>query len=167
MLETIRRFYAYNTWATMRVLEISALLSPEEFTAKGSASFGSIRDTLVHTMVVQANWLRRFQRLSLQVPPDVSDFSDVHRLHEHWQHIDHQTHAFVESVTLDMLNEEIRYINSQGQSKAYFLWEIMLHQCNHATQHRSEVAVMLTEFGHSPGDLDMILFFDQLRQTSL
>jgi uncharacterized damage-inducible protein DinB len=35
---------------------------------------------------------------------------------------------------------------------------MMQHIANHGTQHRSEVAAMLTEAGHSPGDIDMLFY---------
>jgi uncharacterized damage-inducible protein DinB len=38
------------------------------------------------------------------------------------------------------------------------LWQMMFHVVNHGTQHRSEIAAMLTAFDHSPGALDMTAF---------
>jgi uncharacterized damage-inducible protein DinB len=36
---------------------------------------------------------------------------------------------------------------------------MMLHVANHGTQHRAEVAAMLTAAGRSPGDLDLLAYF--------
>jgi uncharacterized damage-inducible protein DinB len=37
---------------------------------------------------------------------------------------------------------------------------MLIHQVNHATQHRSEAALLLTQMGHSPGDLDLLVYMD-------
>jgi len=36
----------------------------------------------------------------------------------------------------------------------------MVHQVNHGTQHRSEVAMILTRCGYSPGWLDFLYYMD-------
>ena len=38
------------------------------------------------------------------------------------------------------------------------LWHCLYHVVNHGTQHRSEAAALLTDYGSSPGDLDFTLF---------
>jgi len=57
-------------------------------------------------------------------------------------------------------HEIIHYVNSKGEPNAYPLWQILFHQANHAGQHRGEIAMVLTGFGHSPGWLDYWYFLD-------
>ena len=69
---------------------------------------------------------------------------------------------FAEHVTDDQLNRTFSYNNISGRPFTKILWHAMAHVVNHGTQHRSEAAAMLTDFGYSPGDIDFIYFLDEM-----
>jgi uncharacterized damage-inducible protein DinB len=75
--------------------------------------------------------------------------------------LDHNTQVFLAALTEDAMQSAIRYTNTAGQPQAFPLWQLMLHQVNHAMQHRSEVAVMLTHCKHSPGLMDFYYYLGQ------
>ena len=52
----------------------------------------------------------------------------------------------------------IDYKTTKGVPHSNVLWQLLAHVVNHGTQFRAEVAVALTVEGHSPGDLDLLLF---------
>jgi uncharacterized damage-inducible protein DinB len=56
------------------------------------------------------------------------------------------------------MESHLYYMVEGGIQRDRILWHCLYHLVNHGTQHRSEAAAMLTDFGHSPGDIDMILF---------
>ncbi|MDQ4045015.1 MAG: DinB family protein [Chloroflexota bacterium] len=155
--DVIKLMYGYNTWANERVLARVAELTPEQYTASGSASYSSVRDTLVHTMWGQAHWLSRWQGQGDAPDYDPNDYTDLNSLRTRWREIDDETHAFIARLDDATLNHLVHY-RIRGEAYAYPLWQLMLHQVNHATQHRSEVAVILTGYGHSPGSMDMVVY---------
>lgn len=162
--DLIRTYYGYHTWANECILTKVAELTNEQFVAPGSASFSSIRDTLVHTMWAQWNWLLRWRGEANPPRLDPTDYPDLATVRTHWAEIDRETRAFVAGVDDTALDGICRYVNSQNQPMAYPLWQQMLHQVNHGTQHRSEIAVILTEYGHSPGWMDFIVYLDEMKQ---
>lgn len=158
--ELIHTLYQYNAWANARILDTTARLSPEQFLASRGASYDSVRDTLVHTMSAQWIYLARWQGASPQAMLDAQQFPDLASIRIRWAVIEDGTQAFVAQLNEAKLGDIVAYTNTQGERWAYLLWQQMLHQVNHATQHRSEVAVMLTQFGYSPGWLDFLYFID-------
>ncbi len=159
MLDHLRLLYGYNEWANRRVLDTAERLTPERLHTVGNASFGSIHATLVHTMSAQWMWLMRWNGTSPAGPLDPATFPDLAAVRTRWAEIEADTRAFVAALEPEGENSPARvvvYRNSQGIAGSQPLWQLMLHQVNHGTQHRSEVAAMLTQFGHSPGELDLI-----------
>lgn len=160
LTEVIRSLYRYNEWANGRILDASTRCTPEQLLESGGASFDSLRDTLVHTMGAQWVYLERWHGRSPRAMPAADHFPDLAAIRARWAVIERDTAAFVANVDDTALTRVVEYVNMQGERWAYPLWQQMIHQVNHATQHRSEAAVMLTKLGHSPGMLDLLYFVD-------
>jgi uncharacterized damage-inducible protein DinB len=159
MLAAIRELYAYSAWANTRVLDTAEQLSPEQFTTAGDG-FDSVRDTLVHTASVQWLWLERWREMSPRELWDPAGFADVAALRIRWDEVEAATSEYVATLREPDLEGVVSYVNFQGERWAYPLWQQFLHQVNHATQHRSEAALLLTRLGYSPGWLDLLFYVD-------
>ena len=158
--EYVRTLYQYSAWANGRILDTAAGLAPGQLTEGAGASHGSVRDTLVHTMSAQWIWLQRWKGVSPRAMLRAGDFPDLDAIRTHWAALERETRDFVEGLGEAQLARVLSYTNARGQEWAYPLWQMLIHQVNHATQHRSEAALLLTQMGHSPGDLDLLVYMD-------
>ena len=161
MLEAIRELYAYSAWANVRILATAEQLTPEQFRTDADGC-GSIRDTLVHTASAHWLWLERWQEASPRELWNPVDFPDVAALRTRWKEVEDATSTYIASLSEPDLGRVVSYVNFQGETWGYPLWQQLLHQVNHATQHRSEAALLLTRLGYSPGWLDFLVYVDQL-----
>ncbi len=151
--------YRYNDWANQRILAATAKLPPAQFLAQSSLSWGSVRDVLVHTLGAEWIWRMRLQHGAAPARLlAAADFPTYAALAERWQAEQAELSAYIAGLNDDELNAPILYRNTKGQPYEAVLWQILAHVVNHGTQHRAEVAHILTSFGCSPGDTDLILF---------
>jgi len=151
--------YAYNRWANDRIRQAAQQLSTAQLLAPAPVSFGSLRGTLVH--IVLAEWLWRMRCQEAISPRSFfseEQFPTFEALQAYWHEEEEAMHAFLVGLDEEALQRDVHYTNTQGVPFETPLWQILFHIVNHGTQFRAEAAVVLSGYGHSPGDLDYIVF---------
>jgi uncharacterized damage-inducible protein DinB len=160
--QDIQLLYKYNSWANKRILAAAAQVTEEEFLAPASYPHGGLRSTLTHTLFAEWIWRTRWQGESPTQRINPSDFPTFDALRTRWLKEEVALNAFIDSLTDEKLNATFHFRTTRGDEFENILWQAMVHVVNHGTQHRGEAAAMLTEYNHSPGDTDFMVF---LRET--
>ena len=151
--------FDYNYWANTRVLDAAASITLDQFIAPASLSHGSVRGTLAHVLAAETVWrLRCAQGVSPAALPDESYFPTLGVLRERWQVEEEKMREYLNGLTDGALQQTIEYRTTKGVPYQNVLWMLLVHIVNHGTQFRSEAAVALTNFGQSPGDLDLLRY---------
>lgn len=152
--------YDYNYWANARILDASAQVPHEQYCAPANLSHGSLRGTLVHTFVAEFVWRTRCQeRISPKTLPSEAEYPTLEILLSRWQDEERAMRAYLASLSEESLYVPVQYVTTNGVPYTNILWNLLVHVVNHGTQSRAEAGLALLAYGHSPGDLDMVLFF--------
>ena len=150
--------YQYNQWANARILNAAGNVTTEQFLAPASFPHGGLRGTLVHALSAEWIWRSRWEGTSPTSVLKPDEFPTFEALRSRWAEEEKKLMGFVDTVTDERLNQSFDYKNTSGTPFTRILWQAMAHVVNHGTQHRTEAAAMLTDLGHSPGDIDLIFF---------
>ena len=158
----ITLLYKYNQWANAKILNAALQVTIDQFLASATFPHGGLRGTLVHTLFAEWIWRHRWEGTSPVIRLKPEDFPSLEALRTRWADEEKLLMAFVDNVTDDRLNSHFFYTTTKGEPHERILWQAMVHVVNHGTQHRSEAAALLTDFGHSPGDIDLIYFLSEM-----
>ncbi|CAN5840049.1 DinB family protein [soil metagenome] len=155
----IQLLFDYNYWANHRVLTAAAKVSQADFLAPTNQSWGSLHGTLLHVLGAEWVWRARFQeKISPRTLLAEQDFPSLAAIKDRWQTEEQLMRVYLDSLNDEQLNQPIAYESLSGKPYTTVLWHILAHTVNHGTQHRAQCAVILTDLGASPGDLDLIVY---------
>ncbi|MFN8484653.1 MAG: DinB family protein [Anaerolineae bacterium] len=152
--------FDYSEWAWNKLLDTAEALDEAQLDAQ-PWRLPSLRHILTHALGAEMLWLARMQGNSPTTMLTVAEVPTLAALRARWRAQSVALHAFIAGLTQADLDATVHYKTTKGQPYEETLWRLLAHLANHGTQHRSEVAALLTEFGHSPGDLDMIVYLRQ------
>jgi uncharacterized damage-inducible protein DinB len=91
------------------------------------------------------------------------EFSTFESLRTRWADEEAMLMNFVANLTDEEFYRKFHYVSSEGFAHERLLWEAMLHLVNHGTQHKTEAGAILTSLGHSPGDIDLIVYLNEAK----
>ena len=152
--------YKYNAWSNAKILDAASNITQEQFLAPAPIPHGDLRGTLVHALSGEWIWRHRWE----ETPPTFSlkpeEFPSFESLRARWADEEPRLMKFVANLTDERLYRSFQYISTEGYPHEQVLWKAMAHLVNHGTQHKTEAAAILTGFGHSPGNIDLIVYLN-------
>lgn len=154
----IKLLFRYHNWANARVLDQAALVPAANYTAPAPVPHGSLRGTLVHALAAEVVWRQRGLGNSPTSLLNEADLPTFAALVARWAQEAQALQQFIAGLSDADLSRTIDYRTTTGAPKSNVLWHLLAHLVNHGTQHRAEAAMLLTGYGCSPGDLDLIVF---------
>ncbi|MDE2852897.1 MAG: DinB family protein [Chloroflexota bacterium] len=158
-VEDIKLYYAYNEWANKRILNAAEQATADQLVAPNDIGWGNLRGALAHILDAEYGWFSFLFGREDEGIIDPASFADIAALRERWERQNEVTRGCLDSLA----DEDLTRIHTSergGKTHHWVLWQVLAHVVNHGTQHRAECAAILTGFGHSPGDMDMSLFYN-------
>jgi uncharacterized damage-inducible protein DinB len=162
-VQDIHLIYNYNYWASGQILAAAANVTEEQFLAPASFPYGGLHGTLLHTLEAEWSWRALFQGIKDASELLSTDYPDLSAIKTRWREEETAMRAYLAGLRAEDMESHLRYTTDTGIKRDRILWHCLLHVVNHGTQHRSEAAALLTEYGQSPGDLDFTVFLNEYK----
>lgn len=151
-MDDIRYLFAYDRWATAKILDRIEGIDDETWSATGVFDERGLGGILVHHLGATQRWRHGLLEDGLSPRPEREPLPSPAAIGAAWQAEWPQIEAWVASL-------DDAWLARTDEGVAF--WQMLAHVVNHGTQHRAEAAALLTQVGRSPGDLDMIDFAEE------
>lgn len=152
--------FDHNTWATLRLIDACAELTPEQLETTVPGTFGTIIGTFRHT--VGADSWYRFRLLGDRYPPMTEEEEEGMDLA--------QLRAAAEELGAswpDLLagepdpDEVVPVVRDDGSATHAPIGIRIAQILHHGTDHRSQICTALTQLGMEPPEIDLWAYGQQ------
>lgn len=169
LLSNLQLMSQYNQWMNQKIYQVAQQLGNEKIQQDQGAFFGSLFGTLNHIYVADIIWLRRFAQhaknyQSLNQLPELSSYTklnqtvanDLESLNKLRQELDNIIINWCQEIDPEDLEDNLSYIDTQGNSYQKNFGQLIHNLFNHQTHHRGQVSTLISQQGLDLGVTDLL-----------
>ncbi|MFS8086794.1 MAG: DinB family protein [Acidobacteriota bacterium] len=158
--------YDYSYWANKKLFDVVLQLTTEEFTRSVAGSYSSIRNTMVHVMSAEWGWLERCggAKRGPQLKP--GEYPTASSVMETWGKVEGHVRAFLSTLKDEDLSRRLEFTLDGPEKHSMLLGQMMEHGAIHGIHHRAQAAMMVRMLGYTPGNFDMVFYFEEAARES-
>ena len=152
--DELRFLFAYDRWATQRVLGALDGISTAVWGRTGVVGERGLGSILVHHLGSSQRWRILFEARATdeRVKPELEPLPTIDELCGRWEAEWAAVDAWLQTLTDGFV---------ANAHEGVPVWQLLVHVVNHGTQHRAEAAALLTAEGRSPGELDLFDYAEE------
>ena len=139
-----RDLFTYFKKERQELINALEHLTRNQFTEDEGLSFGSIKNVLVHTVIVEDTWLHnRIAGGEVSSPRGPEDFTTLNEIKQYMADVDAKTQSFLDSVTDEILQRDVRVARPSGRSSVDKIINILYHIPIEIIHHYGEIFAVL------------------------
>jgi uncharacterized damage-inducible protein DinB len=147
----------HNLWANLRLLDRCAVLTDDQLDASAPGTYGRLRDTLVHLLAAEERFVAELAGQSLDLLFRERDaFPGLSVLRERARRSGTQ---LIEAARAR--RSRTTHFEVEGKTVSIQAIVPMMQAINHATEHRTQVASILSQIGVQPPDLHPWAYWEE------
>jgi uncharacterized damage-inducible protein DinB len=159
-VSVVNTLFAHNAWANLKLLNFCEQLSDAQLDTATVGGYGTIRDTLVHIIGGEISYVKRTNGRMPPTPLQRGQLPSFAVLKEAATWASDEMLQLALSAQSDTVVEE-----RDDTSKAeYPLASLMVQAITHSTEHRTQIASIITQLGMEPPDMSGWMYMEETKQ---
>ncbi len=153
--------FAHNIWANLKLIDACEQLTDEQLNGTAVGCFGSIRDTLWHIVGGEVSYVHRVNGKLPPTPISKHQFPGFAALKD----VARWTNDELLQLALAARKDTMVREREHELVFVYPLTSLMVQAINHATEHRAQIAAIITQLGMEPPDMSVWQYMMEIGES--
>jgi len=151
MTPTLRQIFEHNRWANLQLIDFCEQQDQSKLESELKGTFGSVLSTLRHILSAESRYVLALSK----EPSPVNDLLSGDGF-PGWDALRTAAEGSGGALINLAARSDVEMISREIQGVPYQIdpWVVLLQVINHGTEHRGQVATVLTQQGITPPPLD-------------